>query len=106
MRQMAEGHGRHVGMLSLRCVEWCHPCRDLRVDPDLIIKSLKQLQARRELPRELSKDFVLLVGSWELGIGARLAVVVAQVLIPREEPNSIVTQGPAEIRREVPVLGA
>src|SRR5215472_2214578 len=104
MRQMAEGHGRHVGMLSLRCVEWRHPCRDLRVDPELIIKGLKQLQARRELPRELSKDFVLLIGSRELGVGARLAVVIAQVLIPREEPNSIVTHGPAEIRGEVAIL--
>src|SRR5262245_575945 len=104
MRQMAEGHRRHVRMHSLSCGERQHLCRDLRVDPELIIKSLKQLQARRELPRELRKNLVLLVGSWELRVGTRLAVVIAQVLISRKEPNSIVTHGTAEICSEVPIL--
>src|SRR5262245_15001448 len=106
MRQMAEGHRRHMRMHSLSCRERQHLCRDLLVDPQLIIKSLKQLQARRELPRELPKDFVLLVGSWELRVGTRLAVVIAQVLISRKEPNSIVTHGTAQIRREVPIFDA
>src|SRR5262249_60228001 len=85
---------------------WFHLRRNLGVDPDFIIESLKQLQARRELPRELPKDFVLLVGSWELRVGTRLAVVIAQVLISRKEPNSIVPHGTAQIRREIPIFDA
>src|SRR5262245_10786992 len=106
MRQMGKGHRRHVGMEALSCCKWQHLCWDLRVDPELIIKTVKQLHARRELPRELPGDFVLLVGSWKLRIGARLAVVIAQVLISSKKPNSIVTHGTAEIRREVTVLDA
>src|SRR5262245_21584828 len=103
---MAEGHRRHVRMHALCCGERQHLRRDLRIDPELIIESLKQLHARRELPRELSKYFVLLVGSWELRVGTRLAVVIAQVLISRKEPDSIVTHGTAEICREIPIFDA
>src|SRR5262245_5097199 len=106
MRQMAERHRRHMRMQSLSCGEWFHLRRNLWVDPIFIIKSLKQLHARRELPRELPKDFVLLVGSGELRVGTRLAVVIAQVLISRKEPNSIVTHGAAEICREIPIFDA
>ena len=86
MRQVAEGHGRHVRMDARRRVERRRLCRNLRVDPKLVMKTRIQLQARLEVPRRLSEDLVLFVGPWKFGIGARLAVVVAEVLISTEEP--------------------
>src|SRR5258708_1880328 len=106
MRQMGERHRRHVRMQALSCSKWQNLCRDLRGDPELIIKTVKQLNARRELPSELPEDFVLLVGSWEPRVGARLTIVIAQILNSRKEPHPIVTHGTAEIRSEVPVLDA
>ena len=74
-----------------------------RVDPELVVKALHQLQARREPPRELREDLVLLVGPGECRIGAGLAVVVAQVLVSGEEPQPIAHDRTAEVRREVAV---
>src|SRR5215475_1739005 len=101
---MAEGHRRHVCMDAQCCVERQRLCRDLRIDPELVMKTLIQLQARLNIPGEPSEDLVLLVGSRKLGVGARLAVVVAQVLVSRKEPYAIVTQRTAEIRRNVAIL--
>ena len=71
------------------------------IDPELVVKALHQLPAGRQLPRELREELVLLVGPRELGIGARLAVVVAQVLVAGEEPQAVADRRAAEIRREV-----
>src|SRR5215471_12642726 len=56
-----------------------------------------------EPPRELGENFVLLIGPRELGVGARLTVIIPQVLVAREEPEPIAIHGTAEIRREVAV---
>src|SRR5262245_14346357 len=106
VRQMAEGHGRHVRMQTLSCSERRHQRRNRRVDPELAMNTLNQLQVGLELPCDLPENLILFVCSRELGIGARLAVVVAKVLISRKEPNSIAVQWTAEIRREVTVLDA
>src|SRR5262245_35157802 len=103
---MAESHGRHIRMQALRCGKRQHQCRDLRVDPELVIKRLKQLQPWRELPSKLPENFVLLVCSWKLGVGAGLAVEIAQILISRKKPDSITTHRTAEIRCEVTVFDA
>src|SRR5215831_9508904 len=103
---MAKSHRGHVSMLALRCGKRRHQCRDLRIDPELAMNTLNQLQLRRELPRELPEDLVLLIRPWESGIGAGLAVGVAKVLISRKEPKPIAMHRTAEIRREVPVFDA
>ena len=91
-------------MQALSCGERRHPCRDLRIDPELVVKTLNQLQVWLELPRELPEDLVLLVRSGELRVSARLTIEVAQVLISRKEPKSIANHWTAEIRREVTIL--
>src|SRR6516165_404122 len=106
MRQMTEGYGRHVRMHALGCGERDQKCRDLRINPGLVIETLKQLQVWPELPGELTEDFVLFIRSREFGIGARLTVVIAQILISREEPNPVAMHRPAEICREVTVPDA
>ena len=88
---MAEGDRRHGCVLARGRGEWRHHCRNLRVDPELVVKTLHQLQARLQVPRELREDLVLFVSSWELRVGARLTVVVPQVLIAAKEPESIAT---------------
>ena len=42
-----------------------HERRAIGVDPELVVDALHQLQARREPPRELPEDLVLLVGPRE-----------------------------------------
>src|SRR4030095_9989448 len=106
MREMAEGHGRHMRMAAISSGERDDLCRDLRIDPKLIMKTVNQLQVRLELPCELPEDLVLFVRSGKLRVGAGLTVVIAQVLISGKEPNSIAAQRTAEIRREVTVLDA
>src|SRR5215470_12590149 len=103
---MAEAHCRHMCMQPLRCGERCQKCWNRWIDPELVMQTLNQLQVRLELPRHLSEDLILLVRPGEPGVGARLAVVVAQILISRKEPNPIVMQWTAKIRREVTVLDA
>src|SRR5215203_4941477 len=65
--------------------------------------ALKQLPARSQLPRELRERLVLLVGPRERRAGARLTVVVAQMLVSREEPQPIANSRSAEAGREVAV---
>ena len=94
------------GVQTQGCFERLHRRRLLGVDPELVVKALNQLPARRQLPRELREDLVLLVGPRECRIGARLTVVVAQILVSREEPQPIANDRTAEVRREVTVSGA
>ena len=106
VRQMAEGHGRHRGVLTLRRFERLHRRRRLGVDPELVVNALNQLPARSQSPRELREDLVLLVGPREVRVGAGLAVVVAQILVAREEPQPIANNRTAKVRREVAVPDA
>ena len=93
-------------MQALSCGERLHQSRDFRVDPKLVIKTLKQLQPWFELPCQLTEDLVLLVRPWELGVGARLTIVIAQVLVSGKEPYSVAAYRTAEISSEVTVLDA
>src|SRR5215831_7546652 len=86
VRQMTKRHCRHVRMLSFSCGKRYRQCRNLWIGPQLLMKTLNQLQPRRELPRELPEDLVLFIRSREFWIGAGLTVVVAQVLVARKEP--------------------
>src|SRR5262245_10244949 len=106
MREMAESYGRHMRMSAISSGERYDLCRDLRINPKLVMKTVNQLQVRLELPRQLPEDFVLFVRSGKLRVGAGLTVVIALVLISGKEPNSIAPQRTAEIRREVTVLDA
>ena len=103
MRQIAERHGRHVRMLAQGGLERRHECRNLRVDPVLVIDARHQLQAWRDPPGDLPEDLVLLVGAGKARIGAGLTVVVAQILIAGEEPDTVANDRTAEIRREITV---
>src|SRR6266511_5347763 len=100
---MTEGDGRHRRVQASRRFEGRHQRGGLGADPELVVKTLHQLHTGFELPRELREDLVLLVSPRKLGDRARLTVVVAQVLIAREEPDSIATDGPAEVTREITV---
>src|SRR6267142_2227846 len=106
MRQMAEGHGRHRRVLALGRLERRDQCRTLRVHPELVVEALHQLHARREPPRELRENLVLLVRPRERRVRTRLTVVVAQVLVSREKPEAVANHRTAEIRREVTETGA
>ena len=83
-----------------------HERRPLGVDPELVVKARKQAKARRDLPRQLAEQLVLLVLPWECRVGARLTVVVAKVLISGEEPHPVAHDRPTEIGREVMISGA
>src|SRR5258708_25681492 len=106
MRQMAEGHGRHRRMQTLSRLERGHQRGTLRVHPELVVETLHQLHARREPPRELRENLVLLVGPRERRVRARLTVIVAQVLISGEKPEPVANNRTAEIRREVTETGS
>ena len=68
--------------------------------------ALHELQAGLEPPGELPEDLVLLVGPRELGVRARLAVVVTQVLVSGEEPQPLAHHGTAKVGGEVAVSDA
>ena len=104
--EVAEGDGRHVRVGAVRGLERHHDGRRHRVDPDLFVEALLQLQAGRQPPIQLREDLVLLVGSWKGRIGARLAVVVAQMLVSREEPQPIAHRGTTDVRGQVLVFDA
>src|SRR5687768_3751764 len=70
------------------------------------MEALCQPPCRTEPPRQLRKDLVLLVGSGERRVGARLCVVIAKVLVSREEAQSIGNDRPADIRRQIAIPGA
>ena len=103
MRQIAEGHCGNRGVQAQGRLERRHERRAVRVDPEFVVNALHQLQARLESPRELREDLVLLVGSRERRVRAWLTVVVAQVLVSGEEPESLAHNRTAEVRREVAV---
>src|ERR1700716_2970042 len=105
MRQMAEGHGRHRRMQTLSRLERRHQRGTLRIHPELVVETLHQLHARREPPRELRENLVLLVGPRERRVRARLAVIVAEILVPGEKPEAVAHNRTAEIRREVAETG-
>ena len=79
---------------------------ELGVDPELVVHTLDQVQARREAPGELREHLVLLVRPRERRIGPGLAVVIAEVLVSGEEPEPIAHRGPAKIRGDVAVFRA
>src|ERR1700704_5902161 len=105
MRQMAEGHRRHRRVQALGRLERQHQGRTLRIHPVLVVEALHQLHTRREPPRELRENLVLLVSPRERRVRARLAVIVAQVLVSSEKPEPIANNRTAEIRREVAETG-
>ena len=100
---MAEGHGRHRCAPRAGGFERRHERREIGIDPELVVKALHQLQAWAQPPRELREDLVLLVRPGKCRVGAGLAVVVAQILVSREEPQPIANDRTAEVRREVTV---
>ena len=106
VRQVPEGHRGNRCRAAQRRFERRRDRRPIGIDPVLVVEALHQLHAGSQPPRELREDFVLLVGSWESWVGARLAVVVAQVLVSREEPQPIANNRAAEVRREVAVPDA
>src|SRR6478735_2910471 len=105
MRQLSEGDGWHRGMQTQGGFKRLHERRLFRVDPELVVHALNQPPAGSQLPRDLHEDLVLLVGPGELRIAARLAVVVPQMLVSREEPQPIANRRTADVRREVAVCG-
>src|SRR5215510_1912656 len=96
-------HGGHLPMPAQRYFERVHLRRRFRIDPELIMKTLKQLHPRLDLPGQLLETLVLLIGSWKLGVDARLTVVVAQVLVSPKEPQSIVKHRSPNIRCQVTI---
>ena len=106
MRQIAEGHGRHVRMQAQGGLERRDESRNLRIHPVLVIDTRHQLQTWLHPPGDLPEELVLLVGAWKAGIGAGLTVVVAQVLISGEEPDTGSNDRTAEIGREITVPDA
>ena len=86
---MTEVDRRHRRVEALRGVARLGRRRRFRVGPEFVVEALNQLPARRQTPRELREDLVLLVFPRQLGIGARLTVGVAKMLVSGEEPQSI-----------------
>jgi len=103
VRQVAEGDGRHRSGRPRDCVERRHERRSIGIEPELVVNALIELPRRRQPPRELRKDLVLLVRPRAGRVGAWLVVVVAQVLVAPEEPETLRAHGPAEVRRQVAV---
>src|ERR1700694_357115 len=100
MGQMAERDCRNRCVGAQGCLERLRKRWLFGIDPVLVMNALNQLPARTQFPRELRKDLVLLVLSWQARIGAWLAVVVAQILISRKEPQSLADSRSAKARRE------
>src|SRR5438477_13170085 len=87
----------------------CERFRDgwlFRADPELIVHALDQLPGWSQSPRQLGEHLVLLVGPRKLRIRSGLTVVVAQILVAREEPQPVVNGRPAEVCREVTITRA
>src|SRR5688572_14797711 len=103
MRQMAERDGRHRRIHAQSGGEGRDECWRSGVHPELVVKTLHQLQGGAQPPRQLAEDLVLFVRPRECRVGSGLAVVVAQVLVSTEKPQSITRDGTTEVRREVPV---
>src|SRR5262245_31381605 len=103
---MTERHGGHMRMLSQRSDERVHLCRSLRINPELVIKALNELQVRFEVPGEFGEDLVLFVLSRKLRVDARLAIVIAQILITGKEPKPIALHRTSKIGCEVTITNA
>ena len=106
MREMAEGHRGHRRVPAQRRFEWLRDRWLFAVDPELLVKALHQLPGRRQPPRELREDLVLFVDPREFRVSARLAIVIALILVSREEPQPIADNRAAKVQREVAVSGA
>jgi hypothetical protein len=106
MRQVAEGHRRHRCVPTQGGFERPRERRLFWVHPELVVNHLHQLQARSKSPRKLSDDLVLLVRPRECGVRARLTVVIAKILVSREEPQPIANNRPAKVRGQVTVFNA
>src|SRR3954463_4910944 len=70
------------------------------------MNALNQVPGRSQPPRELRKNLVLLVGPREIRVGTWLTVVVTEILVSREEPQSIPNDWSADVRGGIPVTGA
>ena len=103
---MSKGRRRHFSIESDRGFKRRHERRPLGVDPELVVKTRNQTKAWRDLPRQLAEQLVLLVLPRECRVGAGLTVVIAKVLIPREEPRPVAYDRSTEIGGEVMVSGA
>ena len=95
--EVAEGERRYVRMVSRRRL-------DRRVEssadpdcPELLVEALLEPPARRQVPRQLREDLVLLILPGQVGIGSWLAVVIAQVLVAAEEPQAVAIAGPPRL---------
>ena len=106
MREVAEGHRGHRRVPAQRRFEWLRDRWLFAVDPELLVKALHQLPGRRQPPRELREDLVLFVDPREFRIGARLAVVIALILVFRKEPQPIADNRAAKDQREIAVSGS
>ena len=100
---VCERRARHRRMPAKRRLVRCGKRRRIRVLPELLMKALHHLQRRRQPPRQLGEDLVLFVLSRERRVRARLAVVVAEVLVRAVEPEPIAENRTAEAGREVTV---
>ena len=104
VRQVAEGDRRHGRAATHRRLERGRGQGLLGVEPELLVEALYQLPGRSDLPGQLPEDLVLLVGPGERRVRARLAVVVAQVLIAAKEPEALADRRTAQVGREVAIL--
>ena len=103
---VCERRARHRGMASERRLERRGERRRIGILPELFMKALHHLERRRQPPRQLAEDLVLLVCSRERRVGARLAVVVAEVLVGAVEPESIAENRAAQPGRKITVSNA
>src|SRR3954463_14297204 len=106
MSEIAEVHRRRRDVRARRRFERGDDGGPLRIDADLVVKTLHQLPARREPPGELHEGFLHLVRARKLRFGARLAVVIAKPLVSAEEPQPIANSRTTDVAGEVLVLRA
>jgi hypothetical protein len=95
--ELAERYRRDRRILSLSRGERCDSGWNLRIDPELVMKTLKELETGCQLPRELPEDLVLLVFSRQRRIGPRLTVVVTKVLVSGKKPEPIAGDRAAKV---------
>src|SRR5687768_4766378 len=103
---MGERRGRDRRSKSQRRLERLDERRPLRIDPELVVRARQNSQPWRDLPRALAEYVVLLVLPRKLRIRAGLAVVIPEVLVSSEEPQSVAHDRTAEVCREIPVASA
>ena len=69
VRDVSEGRGGHSAIESEGSFKRRHERRPLGADPELVVIARKQTQARRDLPRQLAEQLVLLIAA--LGMPGR-----------------------------------